>query len=405
MTGPRRSSNVESPPESFLPTLPDDRAEPSTKPSTVTSSPTSISPFPSQPRDTTPLSLPPSALAGKTLDLTLLTTVHALSVLLTGVWPPPSRRTRLTNLISSATLPALFTFSCSTIMHAYFYAPFRLPHAYVSWISRFARLDPRLLRALREARFGNWRYGRDDGLGGLLGDMAQDLGLPRTWGDPAKTVPVPCQLVHQGMGKGCEVNAGVRFARAWVEAAKMYLPLRLGVVVLRWLLRLRRQRLYGRGTAPGARTAAAPLSRLLIPALADAARSSAFLAAFVSLFYYGVCLARTRLGPRIFSPKTVTPQMWDSGLCIHAGCLLCGLSFLVLPTEGNGTSSRRADIVFFVLPRALGVWFPRRYERKYLWREGAVFAVGAAAVVTAAMERPEMVGGVLGRVLKGVFAE
>ncbi|KAJ9649285.1 hypothetical protein H2199_000060 [Coniosporium tulheliwenetii] len=231
--------------------------------------------------------------------------------------------------------------------------------------------------------------------------MAEDYGMPRVWGDPAKTVPVPCELVHQGMGKGCELNAGVRFVRAWLDAVKMYLPLRLGVALLRWLLRLRRQRRYGGGMGPGARPAASALPHLLTTALADAARSSAFLAAFVSLFYYGVCLARTRLGPRIFSSKTVTPQMWDSGLCIHAGCLLCGLSFLVLPGDGN----RRADIVFFVLPRALGAWFPRRYERRLMWREGAVFAVGAATVITAAMERPERVGGVLGRVLRGVLAE
>ncbi|KAJ9651720.1 hypothetical protein H2201_009262, partial [Coniosporium apollinis] len=340
-------------------------------------------------------------LAAKPLDLILLTTVHALSVLLATIWPPPSRRTRLTNIISSSTLPLLFCFSSATIMHACFYAPTRLPRSYVPWISRFACLDTRLLRALREARFGNWKYGQDNGSKDLLGDMAEDLGMPRVWGDPARTVPVPCRLVYQGVGGGCEWNAVVRFWRAWMDAAKMYAPLGMGVVLVRWVLRLRRQHQHQRGGVggPGVRSATAALPRLLATTLADAARSSAFLASFISLFYYGVCLARTRLGPRIFPSRTISPQMWDSGLCIHAGCVLYALSFLVLPGHG----SRRADIVFYVLPRALGVWFPRRYERRWLWREGAVFAVGAAVVVTAAMKRPERVGGVLGRVLRGVW--
>lgn len=99
-----------------------------------------------------------------------------------------------------------------------------------------------------------------------------------------------------------------------MDAAEMYAPLRIGVVLAWWVLRLRRQHQHQRGGVggPGVRSATAALPRLLATTLADAARSSAFLASFISLFYYGVCLARTRLGPRIFSSRTISPP--DVGL-------------------------------------------------------------------------------------------
>lgn len=306
-------------------------------------------PLPSQALASAPVA-PASTvpLAGKTIDLTLFALVRALDTLLslhasTRPVNPPTRLPRLT-------VPLLFAASSATIMHAYFYASSRLPRSYQSWLTRFAQVDARLLLALRHARTGRFRYGADTGLAPLLGSLCAELGLPEAWGDPATTIPVPCRLVHQGVRGGCEANALARGGRAWALAMRrIYLPLQ-ALALLRRLLRRARA---GPGAARGLR---------------DAARGAAFLAAFVALFWYGVCLARTRAGPRLFGRRMVTPQMWDGGLCVAAGCALCGWSVLVEERR------RRAELLLFVLPRAAAVWGPRAYDRK-------VSLAGASLVV------------------------
>lgn len=320
-------------------------------------------------------------LAGRTMDLTLFAAIRALDILIAPAIIKNGSRT--SRFVSKTSTPLLFALSSAVIMHAWFYTPYRLPQAYNDWISSAAQVDPRLVVALRHARYGKFEYGRDTGISPLLGSMCRDYGWPEEWGDPAKTIPVPCEMVHMGCGPSCEKHALMRFVRAWLFAARMYIPLQLIVLL---------KRLRG---APG--SAKSTVDKLL-RALLDGSRSSAFLGSFVALFYYGVCLARTRLGPWLFSYKTVTPQMWDGGLCVLSGCLLCGWSVLFEKVQ------RRTEILFFVLPRAAAVWFPRRYLKVNQWREHLAFALSAAVILTAVQERPERVRGVFGRVLGSVLS-
>lgn len=74
--------------------------------------------------------------------------------------------------------------------------------------------------------------------------------------------------------------------------------------------------------------------------------------------YYGVCLARTRVLPKLFSRTTYSPMLQDGGACVATGCALCGLSIFA---EQAG---RRQEMAFFVAPRALATILPRRYDRK-----------------------------------------
>ncbi|KAF2760565.1 hypothetical protein EJ05DRAFT_289250 [Pseudovirgaria hyperparasitica] len=341
--------------------------------------PSDIAAVPAQAMTVDILSRPPGSLAGKSMDLTLLAFTRAADIVITSIWSASGPHSTRTNRIASFSTPTLFSLSAATIMHAWFYAPHALPRTYVKWISAAAELDPRLLLALRQARYGNFVYGKETGIGSLLGSMAVDHGLPFEKGDPAKTIPVACEIVHSGAGPSCEVHGLVRFAQGWMFAAKMYAPLQL-LILLRKLQ-------SGRLGSSAAKKSA------FIRAIAGTARSSAFLGAFISLFYYGVCLGRTRLGPRIFSRKTVTPQMWDGGLCVLSGCMACGWSILV------ERSNRREELLFFVLPRALSAWFPRRYLRENQWKEHLTFSFSAALVLAAVQERSEKVRGLLGSVL------
>lgn len=332
-------------------------------------------------------SLSRADLAGKTIDLTIFAVIRALDIIISGAWDrlPLKPSSRIQKASKSAT-PLLFFFSAASIMHAWFYSPSRLPHSYNTWISAAAELDHRLLLALRHIRYGTWIYGKDTGMAPLLGSMCHDYGLPEDLGDPAKTIPIPCELVHMGYGKSCEKHALVRFLKGWTFAAKMYAPLQ--VIVL--------ARNMKRNARPGKRLAGLTRTDLL-KAVEDMARSSAFLGAFIAFFYYGVCLSRTRLGPKLFSSKTVTPQMWDGGLCVLGGCLLCGSSILI------ETSRKRLEILFFVLPRAAATWFPRRYLPEHRWKEQLAFALSAAIVLTTAQESPKRVRGFLGSILSGVL--
>lgn len=318
--------------------------------------------------------------AGRTLDLSLFAATRALDVVVGELWSRWKARrlaarkwTRAEALVSRLTDSTMFAFSTGLIMWAWIYEPARLPRAYNKWIGSAAAVDERLLEALRRCRKGELVYGQDTGQAPLLGQMCADYGLPVVWGDPAVTVPYPCDVVHMGCGPSCEYHAVARFARSFRWAMVTYLPLNL-LLVLR------------RPDWKGARRA-----------LLSAARSSAFLGALIALFYYGVCLARTRLGPHLVGKSRAARQQIDAGLCIGSGCFLCGWSILV------ETASRRKDMGLFVAPRALATLLPRRYALDKQWRETFVFACGTAMVVTSVRENKKRVRGVLGTILDSVL--
>ena len=278
-------------------------------------------------------------LAGKTIDLTVLAVARAVDTIIINVWrqmrPATSSRrptSKITHTISKYADTLVFVLGSGTIMWAWFYLPDKLPHAYNKWIGQAAQVDPRLLVLLQEARAGKMIYGKDTGLAPILQDMCKEYKWPLVWGDPAQTVPIPCELVHMGTGPNCHWHAAVRFGRAFNFAMATYLPLQLFI--------------KGRN----------PSATAFSKAIKEAVRSSAFLGAFVGLFYYGVCLSRTCLGPRLFGSWSISPLMWDSGLCVRAGCVLCGWSILL------EAEKRRQELAMFVAPRALATLLPRNYD-------------------------------------------
>ncbi|KAL1839760.1 hypothetical protein VTJ49DRAFT_1183 [Mycothermus thermophilus] len=331
--------------------------------------------------------------AGRTLDLTFLAVTAAADTLINTLWhryrSSPTVRTRRPNsflnrldtLASHLADPALFALSSGLVMWAWFYHPARLPRAYHKWISSAAAVDDRLITALQRCREGTLIYGRDTGQAPLLQAMCDDYAWPREWGDPATSVPFPCEMVHMGVGPSCERHALSRFMRSFRWAMATYLPLSL-------LLTVRSCR--GPNFLPALRKA-----------LVSATRSSTFLASFIALFYYGVCLARTRVGPHLLGKDTAARQRIDSGMCVALGCLLCGWSV------GVETKARRRAVALFVAPRALATLFPRRYDADKQWRETLAFAMSVAVVVTAVrdVKGRGRVRGMVGSVVRSVFRE
>lgn len=271
--------------------------------------------------------------------------------------------------------PAVFAVSCGFIMWSWFYHPDALPRSYNKWITSAAMVDLRLIKALKRCKTGELLYGHETGQAPLLGSMCADNGWPQVWGDPSKTIPFPCEIVHMGCGSSCEYHAVSRFVRSWKWAMFTYLPLAVA-------FKMRK-----------------PSRQALANAVVSACRSSAFLGTFITLFYYGVCLGRTRVGPRLLGTDTASRQRIDGGVCVGTGCFLCGWSVLI------ETAGRRKDMALFVAPRALATVVPRRYPRSKQWRETAAFAASAAVVLTCVAENPKRVRGVLGGVLNMVTRE
>ena len=260
-------------------------------------------------------------------------------------------------------------------MWAWIYTPDRLPRSYNEWIKSAAAVDQRLLLALQHCHTGELKYGLETGQAHILQGMCKDYNWPLEYGDPVKSIPFPCDMVHMGTGKNCEYHALSRFVRSFIWAFSTYLPLNLALTLQR------------------------PSKKGLSSALKSSARSSAFLGSFIALYFYGVCLARTRIGPRILGSSVSARQQIDAGICVAGGCSLCGWSIL-LESEG-----RRKDMGLFVAPRALATLLPRRYLWEHQWRETLAFAMSAAVVFTCVRERPERVRGVLGKILHRVLSQ
>ncbi|CAJ2511012.1 Uu.00g066370.m01.CDS01 [Anthostomella pinea] len=320
----------------------------------------------------------PSRYAGRTLDLTLFAATRAADVIVGELWARRRQRklaagqwTWFDSSISKMTDPSVFATSCAFIMWAWFYTPSALPRAYTKWVSSAAAVDARLIEALRRCREGDLRYGEETGQAGLLQSMCLDFKWPPDWGDPAVSIPFPCEIVHMGCGPNCEYHALSRFYRSFKWSMATYLPLNLVA---------RKKNLRG-----------------VRAALLSAARSSSFLAAFITLFYYGVCLARTRVGPYVLGKHRAARQIIDAGVCVGSGCFMCGWSILL------ENPARRKDMALFVAPRALATLLPRRYSCDKQWRETFVFAFSTAVIFTCVRENRRRVRGVLGNVLGSVL--
>ncbi|RSL94712.1 hypothetical protein CDV31_014189 [Fusarium ambrosium] len=321
--------------------------------------------------------------AGRTLDLTLFAVTRALDVVIGDLWSRHKARrvasqkwSKAERFVSKFVDPLVFAASSGLVMWAWFYHPKRLPRSYNKWITSAASVDLRLIEALRRCHTGEFQYGKETGQSSLLQGMCVDYEWPLAWGDPAVVVPIPCQMVHMASGPSCEYHAVSRFFRAWKWSMATYLPLTLALALRN------------------------PSRKAFRRALISSCRSSSFLATFITLFYYGVCLSRTRIGPRLPGGTTIERrQKMDGGICVGTGCLLCGWSILI------ETASRRKDIALFVAPRAMATVLPRRYPLDQQWRETLVFAASNAVVFTCVMENPDRVRGVFGKLLKTVLAK
>ncbi|CAO3613074.1 unnamed protein product [Cunninghamella blakesleeana] len=262
----------------------------------------------------------------KTMELTFFVLVRALDVFSHRAYHSKSITDRVPSWIMKYGNVIVFTIACTEIMFSWFYEPERLPRGYSKWITNLAEMDVRLLEALRLIRNKTWLYGKDTGVNGLLGDLCVDIGLPYELGASTRG-RIPCTVVHGGNTWGCEANALIRFTKGFIKVFSLYFTVHFTPHLI-----FRRDKLVQD-----------PIGSA-INILKASARSSAFIATFIALIWYSVCLTRTRIGHQILR---VNQTILDDTLAPLIGCMMCGLSLLI------ENKHRRGEMALYVVPRAL----------------------------------------------------
>lgn len=316
------------------------------------------------------------------LDITLLVFSRAIDTAVSataGRWVPGG--------VLAGGDAMLFIASCSFIMFCWFFYPHRLPPAYRKWITSAANMDPEMITILSNLHHGEARYGSRTT---VLDPYCDRHHQPRSRGDLAQSIPLECETVHAFYSPNCEKHAAWRFARGFKFGAKVYGTINAVVAVIVAVTK-------GKGLT-GKRTWTSVLRALALqigPRAASTARSSCFLGAFIGLYWYAVCLARTRALPRLFPlvPKT----RWDTTIGPTMGAIVCGFSSLI------EKSQRRKELALFVFPKAIGTVVPPEATSKNLAVEQGVFAVSMAVLVAYCKQDPKLVRGVFGRGLKLVI--
>lgn len=258
-------------------------------------------------------------------------------------------------------------------MFSFIYSPDRLPPSYNSWIKSASGTDIRLIQTLRHMREGKLTYGVKSEYNYPLIQLCEEFKWPMEWADNTKTIPVPCSMVHMKVGQSCEYHAILRLIKSSFWALSTYIPLNMILAMQN------------------------PSVNAIKRALRSSVRSSLFLGSFVSLFYYGLCLFRTRLGPLIYGDSVDKRIETDSGLCTASGSMLCGWSILI------ESAKRRKELSLFVAPRAMATLFPRYLPPNQQWKEALAFSLSISVLFTAVAEKPNRVRGFLGKVLQKVL--
>lgn len=266
----------------------------------------------------------------------------------------------------------LFIGSCTLIMYAWFFNPHALPPAYRKWITSAATMDDELVGLLKGLHDETLKYGTKSD---YLAEYCKRYNVDPKEGDLCTRQPLKCELVHAFQTKNCELHALWRFARGFKFSFKLY-----GTLNLIMLLFPKRN--------------VTMISRLQ-RALTLSIRSSCFLGSYIGLYWYAVCLARTRLLPKLFTqvPKT----RWDKTIAPTAGAILCGFSSFI------ETAQRRKELALFVFPRAIGTLVPAASSERNLLIERLVFSLSMAVLVAYSKRSPSKVRGLFGKGLKAVM--
>lgn len=305
------------------------------------------------------------------LDLTLLVATRAFDTIVSFAFLGTG--TRKWDFIGDG---ALFVTSSALIMYSWFYHPERLPPAYRNWITSAASMDNELVSLLRDVKNKQIVYGERGPGEVVLKSYCERMNQSPEKGSLFLNKPLSCECIHAFVTSNCELHALWRFCRGFLFSIKLYGSINLLMLLLSGRKGISLKKFF----------------RHLVSSM----RSSAFLGSFIALCWYGVCLGRNRLLPRLFPnvPKT----RWDDTIAVMFGCVLSGFSCFVEKPQ------RRKELALFVTPRAVGTLVSTPTTERQLWLERLTFAVSMAILVAFVKEDPTSVRGLFGKGLQSVLS-
>jgi hypothetical protein len=310
-----------------------------------------------------------TASAGTHLDPTELS-LHAFVRAIHAM----ARQTPLTNSIPHLD-SAIFIAACTLIMYCWFFHPTALTKEYRRWITKMAQMDSDLLEFLRQLKDGRIRYGVHTH---ALDEYCDRHGVDRKFGDLGHGF-VSCGVVHPQAGvAGCPGNSALRTLRGMQRALPLYLPVHIIAQLL--VHRARIFKLSKLSASPDAgilseiRDRIVYVARCIARATVAAARSSAFLGAFIGLAWTGVCIARQARQDDLPSGPLL-------------GSFLSGWAIFIESPQ------RRAELAAYVSPRALHVAWHRLVSKGWVvsipGAHVSIFAL-ASGLMMAAYELSKM---------------
>ncbi|KAF9425328.1 hypothetical protein BGZ76_003318 [Entomortierella beljakovae] len=311
-----------------------------------------------------------------TIDYSLFAVVRALDVFghvaVSKQWGP--------NWLRSYGSLTVFVLSCTEIMFSWLYEPERLPGPYAFWITKMARMDKRLLGALRAVRLNLIKYGQSNTpeMRNMIMSLCDDLKLDPLLGDVNIQQKIPCLVVHQNVAHSCEAHAGYRWIQGFLVSSGIYLPVHLLPAVINpkaFLKKLKED----------------PV-KTITSTLLSAARSSAFLASYIALIWYGICFWRSRLLPfvALLRGKQFSGNFIDNIYGSLLGSFMCGFSVQIEKPH------RRAEMALYVLPRAMYAMWSRIMGGRLSGRaesngEVLMYAASMSVLLTGMMWKRDMV--------------
>ncbi|VVT44008.1 uncharacterized protein SAPINGB_P000256 [Magnusiomyces paraingens] len=316
------------------------------------------------------LSIAKSRLENISSEVTALVLSRALDTIIRKILKSHAKVSQSTLRFYDA---AQFTLSCFVIMFSWFFVPSKMQQKYRQWITKMANMDDDLVDALRYIRTKELIYGENGAHSSMLETISVKYGLPKESGNTAKTVPIPCRLVHANSFESCEKHALWRFYRGMKTASMVYLPLNI-------FLSLRQKE---------------KLLPKILGIIKRTIRSSAFLASFIALNWYSVCLVRTRIGPKLF--PNATAQQLDDTWGPALGSFLCGFSIMFEEVK------RRTELALFVFAKATSILLPTDLGSNKMKLDSALFSISLATLITFAKSDPSAVSGFFGYFLQGMY--
>ncbi|OBZ87329.1 hypothetical protein A0J61_04629 [Choanephora cucurbitarum] len=231
----------------------------------------------------------------------------------------------------------LFAVTCAQVLYAYTMHPETLPPDFYSFMVKAARC-PKGALLLNEKNVRGVPITPTEAL-----DMISKLRPTTHAVEVVSKIPldmpaIPCEMLHPWMD-GCQMTALERFAKVF----KNFLPV-YGTLHFVPMLLLRTQHFKKD-----------PVSMLSKTTLATL-KSGAFLASFVTLYQYQICMHRQLL-------KTGLIGRWNSKYIYGWAGFVCAYLSIFLEDK-----KRRSELALYVLPKALQSFYRIAYSHQWIFK-------------------------------------